>query len=113
MKKITVWTPDTCRCEVHYTWNTDDPPETRVHTAHEATRGCPHHQGTHHEVFAKVLAENQKKNRVLGLVAEKFPELAPVWSHDETRTLHLAVGSQHAAVRQHLADNGHPDVVVE
>ena len=136
MKHITTWSPDTCGCELHYEWDDAIPEAERVHTPVEEfidsagnirrSKKCDHHKllATKEEHHTKILAENQGKNKVLGLIAEfddgyiteekqntdgtsykVFKQgLEPSWAFDETRKLQVGfkTGGKLKAGRQTL-----------
>src|SRR4051812_1394099 len=41
--QITTWSPDTCSCEVSFTWDDSVPSELRVSTFYALHNVCPHH----------------------------------------------------------------------
>ena len=93
MKKITVWRPDTCGCELHLEWDDAAPIESRTHDPVHVVP-CEHHahHPTHAHAHAAVLAENQGKNRAMAALLEHAPHLegqAIGFSFDETRNLVL------------------------
>ena len=57
MIKITTWRPDTCECEIEYSWDDTVPQDQRVYTAHQINRACPAHQAIANKVqhFSAVL----------------------------------------------------------
>ena len=71
-KVITTWRPDTCRCELNYSWDRHTSEDERIHTAESFTPCEAHkHHTDKHQHFAAVLEENQRKNQVVNLLAEK------------------------------------------
>ena len=42
--QITTWSPDTCSCEVSYSWDDEEPAEDRVTTFYALHNVCPHHE---------------------------------------------------------------------
>jgi len=90
----TRWSPDTCSCEVEYSWDTDQPESERQHNFARVVRACEAHKpvvprNTNTErakqVFETVLEENQRKNQTLGKAFEVRPELADVVLPDGKR----------------------------
>lgn len=75
--KVTRWRPDTCECDVTYSWDTDDPEDVRVHTPNSVTRLCPGHAsigGNPQAVVEAVWRENRSVNRLRGvLIAQGRP----------------------------------------
>lgn len=71
-KVVTTWRPDTCGCELNYSWDRDSTEDERVHTA-ETFKPCEAHKHhtDKHQHFAAVLEENQRKNKVVNYLAEK------------------------------------------
>ena len=67
---------DTCDCAVDYTWDTDDPEDTRQHTFKRFENKCSVHQGQpgsdedHYNVVAE---ENRRKNYGLGHILDNGP----------------------------------------
>lgn len=43
VQKVTQWTTD-CGCSVSFTWDSESPGETRVHTGHESHKLCHGHK---------------------------------------------------------------------
>lgn len=75
--KTTRWRPDTCACVVEYTWDTDDPEDTRSHTQRRIVRRCAAHQADIDTGFlARLLIENRRVGTVAARLAEAFPALA-------------------------------------
>lgn len=116
MKKITRWSPDTCGCVIDYEWDTDVPAEERVHTTVHTVQ-CEHHKGvSHKECHAFVLAENQKKNKVVNLIAAATGVEAHTVSFkfDSKRKLKIVLEKTLAKqeLTKALSDAGHTDVEV-
>jgi hypothetical protein len=65
MIKYTLWSPDTCGCQIEYSWDDSIDVKDRVHTCVSIRKKCEKH--THlndkHEHFKQVLKENQDKNK--------------------------------------------------
>lgn len=64
----TVWTPDTCDCQVVYEWDDEVPAEDRVHTFKRIIKRDQNHvsMATDKAQFDAILDENQRKNKVHG-----------------------------------------------
>ena len=64
----TTWTPDTCNnCSYTYEWDDSVPADQRVHTFKRIDKSSPDHQGLSGAAqYARVLEENQRKNKVDG-----------------------------------------------
>jgi len=79
MLKVTTWSPDTCKCVLEYSWDTDTPQDQRVHSPHTVALACSVHQGMdlniHH---SKVLLENQGKNVAILKVSKTDPSLEKI-----------------------------------
>ncbi len=73
MIRLTTWRPDTCDCEVVYSWDDALPAEERIHTAHAVNKACEAHVGGVEDIHASVLEENQRKNKTLAAIASSFP----------------------------------------
>lgn len=118
---ITTWRPDTCDCVIHYSWDNSVNEDNRVHTPVEQVithdgqvvkrKVCPAHssfgvQGKHVEHHDAIKEENQRKNKVLGIIMENMSSLVdnkidnegnpfvefksgkePEWSFDSNRNL--------------------------
>jgi len=81
----TRWSPDTCSCELEYSWDTESSEDTREHIFKRVVKTCDAHmpvvpRGLKAEkakqVYDTVLEENQRKNQALGKALETRPELA-------------------------------------
>jgi hypothetical protein len=86
--QLTRWNPDTCGCEIIFTWDSDLPVEERVHKGHSIERACDAHKHIkhthdHHDI---VLEENQRKNRTHGEIGV---DKNITWEFDSDRTLHV------------------------
>jgi hypothetical protein len=104
MLKVTTWSPDTCKCVIEYSWDSDNP-QAEVQP-HGIVKACEAHKGhdvtTHH---TKILKENKDKNRAINKLCESFPALKKKdadgndvpdlskisFSHDANRKLKLSV----------------------
>ena len=108
LKKFTTWHPDTCGCVLVYSWDRDTTEDERVHTP-ETFEGCKHHQGLElHNGHAMVIEENQRKNLVVHLLAERVgvkPTELP-FSFDEARKLVI----RHASLTEDMAKQVMPEI---
>jgi len=96
-KHKTLWSPDTCECEVEY--ETDDEKTQDDPVVSKVIRRCKAHEGADAQVLATVLDENRRKNYtfaevegVLNLSTEEEKrELlnSYKWSFDADRKLHI------------------------
>lgn len=101
-----VWQPDTCGCEIEYSWVEEDDRDTRTHTLSKFIKTCPEHTGRTPDVslYNDIVAENQIKNFVHGQFMDnpRFGEtveierqdrrlfrkgISYVWSFDSSRVL--------------------------
>lgn len=105
MIKTTRWENDTCGCVVDFTWDTDDPLETRTFTISDVVRACPAHDKINNKTthWNTILTENRSKNRVYGKIEELLPGVIEMvdgkptgnllggrsftWTFDATRNL--------------------------
>ena len=73
----TLWSPDTCECQIEYSWDDTVPQDQRTHTISKIVRACSIH--SHHTLkenhFNDVLDENQSKNKAVGLLVKTFKKL--------------------------------------
>lgn len=59
---------------MEYSWDTESPVESRVHTFHRAVKICPAHNGnTEEQVYEKVKEENPRKNKALDEIVKLLP----------------------------------------
>lgn len=96
---ITTWHPDTCGCEIDYSWDDTVSQDQRVHTPVKITH-CKDHQSLKSQstqaAFDAIMKENQSKNMVLHHVLENFPEVVATTTNDEgTQTKKLKAGCQY------------------
>lgn len=77
--QITAWRPDTCECEIQFSWDDSIPSESRVHTLHSLVTKCAFHSALSDQSgYDAVKDENIIKNSVLGHVLETYPTLVDV-----------------------------------
>ena len=73
----TLWSPDTCGCQIEYEWDDTVPQDQRTHTVSLIVKACPIH--SHHTDISThyddVLGENQSKNKAIGLLVKTFKKL--------------------------------------
>lgn len=77
MIKTTRWKPDTCGCEIEYSWDDSVSEDKRAHTVSKVNKTCPDHANLadNPTKYAKVLEENQTKNKVYAQILENCPDL--------------------------------------
>ena len=77
------WTPDTCDCEIQYTWDDAQPEVTRVHSTSFVNKSCNFHKNLLPNTavtYSCILDENNKKNKSLQTALENAPnQLADVF----------------------------------
>lgn len=92
---ITSWKPDTCDCELHYSWDNSLSEDLRVHVPvasvttntgeviprkvcaiHDAIDSTIKGNGKHVDHYNKVKDENTRKNKVLGRLLEAHSTIA-------------------------------------
>jgi hypothetical protein len=98
MIQTTRWAPDTCAvppCVIEYQWDDALPAASRVHTPSAIIKQCSFHTGLLLAVnYTDVVAENQRKNIMLGEAVSVVAGLDPttvLWSYDISHTLTLPV----------------------
>lgn len=75
MIRTTLWKPDTCSCEIEYSWDDTVPQDQRVHTPVRSVRKCAAHAAAttpvvHH---ADLMDENPRKNKAEARLLAAFP----------------------------------------
>lgn len=71
MIKTTLWRPDTCDCQIEYSWDDQTSDQDRQHTLSRVVVSCPEHQGlTAQQVYDSVLTENRAKNAGVSKITE-------------------------------------------
>jgi len=79
MIKYTLWSPDTCCCQIEYAWDDSVPIENRVHTCISIRKKCSYHQlADKHQHFDIILKENKMKNNII----DKFMIFIPSISNE-------------------------------
>lgn len=75
MIQTTRWKPDTCDCELEYSWDDSVPQEDRVHALINRV-SCKFHAKDDDETgYQKVVEENSTKNVAYGHLLDKMPDL--------------------------------------
>lgn len=72
MQKITTWRPDTCGCEIEYSWDDTQSEDVRTHSAHKINKACEFHSGDKDTHYGVVLDENKRKNLVYKDIIENI-----------------------------------------
>lgn len=108
----TRWTSDICGCVIDFEWDDAQGESSRTHNQKEVCVCCLSHASVPPSaLFNTVLAENQGKNRALGIIQQRVPGLKPegiAWSFDAGRRLRVTVSGvplpapQRAAVQAAL-----------
>jgi hypothetical protein len=76
MIKLTGWRPDTCGCHFIFSWDTDQPEDTRTFTPTQLVTACPDHDGlTLAAAFSAAVEENRFKNHTLAAALDTVPRL--------------------------------------
>ena len=73
--KTTRWSPDTCNCQIEIEWDETVLAENRTHTMKTILRCDEHIAKPNQEAFTDVMAENQSKNKAIGLLITEHPEV--------------------------------------
>ena|SRR5215216_381079 len=88
--QTTTWSPDTCDCELQYSWDDAEPEDTRVHSISFVNRSCNSHRNLLPNAavtYSCVLDENSKKNKSLQTALENAPnQLADVFTGEDGNT---------------------------
>ena len=91
--KETRWQPDTCGCEIIYSWSTEIPENQRKHDVATVVKRCQAHVSHNdQQVFDTVVDENKRKNIAFDEVKKVIPTLTPeffTYEFDETRALKI------------------------
>lgn len=94
MIQTTTWYPDTCDCIIQYQWDDKIVEDKRTHNVYNILSTCKFHQGKPDQVFSTVLAENQVKNKAVGIVADQIQDIKTEdisFEFDDSRKLTLSV----------------------
>jgi hypothetical protein len=78
MIRTTKWRPDTCGCEIEYSWDDSIPQDQRTHSISKVNSVCvlhPQHAGDPVNHFVALLDENSSKNIAMGILADNFPAI--------------------------------------
>jgi len=125
MKKITRWRPDTCDCEIDYSWDTDDTKNEMTFTLEKFLKVCSAHSAEkdYNKLFEIVNDENKRKNFALkiildnvDLVTENYTNLDGTtakilkkglsykWSFDSERKLLIDISNFPAKSKTEIVD---------
>lgn len=93
----TLWSPDTCACQIEFEWDDSVPQELRTHTVATIVKACSIHtsQPNKESHYQEVLDENQSKNKAIGLLVKSIAKLdggdADInWRFDNNREIILS-----------------------
>lgn len=93
----TTWSPDTCKCTLEYEWDDAVPQELRTHTIANVVKACPIHDHHTDKIahYDDVMAENQSKNKAIGLLCKTIGKLdggqnEVKWRFDKDRNIILS-----------------------
>lgn len=67
------WSPDTCECEIEYSWDEDLPQDGRTTTISFVNKSCQYHRNllpNSTVTYSCIIDENQKKNKSLQTALE-------------------------------------------
>jgi hypothetical protein len=91
----TTWRPDTCGCEIVYSWDDAVPANEHAHALERFTVKCAAHAGDDEvNLFAAALEENRRKNLAFDEIKKVIPALSPefyLWEFDENRVLTISL----------------------
>lgn len=118
MIQTTTWYPDTCDCVIQYQWDDKVVEDKRTHTVSNVLSSCKFHQGKPDQVFAAVIAENQVKNKAVGMILDQTQDLKPEdidFEFDGSRKLTLSVAADISPdlAKQIQSDLQTPDISIE
>ena len=87
--KTTRWSPDTCACQLEYTWDSTDSETSRTHTFLNYINRCPAHPSlsTDTQRYNAVSEENLRKNDSFGIALNNGPAILFDTQVDGTRSL--------------------------
>ena len=72
--RTTLWSPDTCTCQVSYTWDDTISEATRTHSFASAVRKCSAHNAqTDANCYTTLMDENPRKNIALQVCLDNGP----------------------------------------
>jgi len=106
MIRTTRWRPDTCSCEIDYSWDDSLPLDQVIFKLHKVNRACNAHAGVT-DAFVTALEENQRKNYSLGEILDRFSKvrigdsagysfkigMEPKWAFTVSRVLQIDMGN--------------------
>jgi hypothetical protein len=85
--RTTTWNPDTCDCEIKYSWDDTLPEDTRIHSISFVNRSCNSHRNLLPNTvvtYSCIIDENNKKNKTLQTALENAPnQLADVFQGED------------------------------
>ena len=85
--QTTTWNPDTCDCELKYTWDDTQSEDTRTHSISFVNRSCNSHRNLLPNTvvtYSCIVDENNKKNKTLQTALENAPnQLADVFLSED------------------------------
>ena len=90
--QTTRWSPDTCKCEIEYTWDDTVPQDQRVHTMKSVRKCIVHDLVSEAKAYQNVLDENQSKNKAIGQLVFDYPQFKDkagdiVWRIEQDRSV--------------------------
>lgn len=97
MLQKTLWSPDTCGCQIEYEWDDSVSQEDRTHSVSNIVKACSihNHHAEKENHYADVLNENTSKNKAISLLVASIPKLdggekEVKWSFDKNRNIVLS-----------------------
>lgn len=105
----TLWSPDTCGCSIEYSWDDAVSEDLRIHTLVAiARKGSEHADIIDATLFAVLVDESRRKNKVLDYLLQTFASkvgivdpdsgvlvykdgFEPAWNYSAARILQLPV----------------------
>ena len=91
--KTTTWHPDTCNCEISYSWDNTLSEENRVHTFSHVDNKCSAHQSlSDQQIYDTISEENPRKNITLERCLTSGPSALYDTNPDGSRKLKTTLG---------------------
>lgn len=103
MLRTNKWSPDTCKCQITYQWDTDEPPATRTFTP-IAISPCSIHIDDVEDIpdeqlmtriarrWNKVIEENRRKNKAITYLENNYPSAVIVsWGFNQSRVFEITL----------------------
>ena len=88
--QTTTWSPDTCDCELKYSWDDTQSEDERTHSISFINRSCQNHLNLLPNAavtYSCILDENSKKNKTLQTALENAPnQLADIFLGEDGTT---------------------------